>query len=61
MASAWVQVWRAAGICEPLTQHLRHVREALSRPEFRDAVRAQQLMEEVETFCQEAIVNDLPG
>jgi hypothetical protein len=46
---------------EPLTQHLRHVRDALSRPEFRDAVRAQQLQEEIETFCREAIVNDLPA
>jgi tetratricopeptide (TPR) repeat protein len=46
---------------EPLTQHLRQVRQALVRPEFRGAALAQQLQEEIETFCREAIVNELPG
>jgi hypothetical protein len=46
---------------EPLTQHLQQVRQALTRPEFRDAALAQQLHEEIETFCREAIVNALPG
>jgi len=46
---------------EPLTQHLQRVRQELARPEFRSAALAQQLQEEIEAFCREAIVNELPG
>jgi hypothetical protein len=46
---------------EPLTQHLRQVRQALAQPEFRDAALAEELQEEIETYCRESIVNDLPG
>jgi tetratricopeptide (TPR) repeat protein len=46
---------------EPLTQHLQRVRQALARPEFRSAALAQQLHEEIETFCREAIVSELSG
>lgn len=46
---------------EPLNQHLRQVQQALARPEFHDAALAQQLQEEIEAYCRESIVNDLPG
>jgi len=46
---------------EPVTQRLQQVRQELARPEFRSAALAQQLQEEIETFCREAIVNELPG
>ena len=46
---------------EPISQHLGQARQALARPEFRNTARAQQLQEEIETYCQESIVNDLTG
>jgi hypothetical protein len=46
---------------EPIAQQLSHVRQTLSQPQYRDATLAQQLQEEIETFCRESIVNALPG
>lgn len=44
---------------EPIAQHLGQVRQALAEPEFRDARRAQELQEEIETYCRESIVHGL--
>jgi transcriptional regulator with XRE-family HTH domain len=44
---------------EPITQHLAQVRQALAQHGFRNTARAQQLQEEIETYCQESIVNGL--
>jgi transcriptional regulator with XRE-family HTH domain/tetratricopeptide (TPR) repeat protein len=46
---------------EPQIRHLRQVRQALTRPEFRNAALAGQLQEEIETYCRESIVNGLRG
>jgi transcriptional regulator with XRE-family HTH domain len=44
---------------EPITQHLEQARQSLAQPPFRDAVRAQQLQEEIEVYCQESGVKSL--
>jgi hypothetical protein len=44
---------------EPISQHLRQVERAISQPEFSGAAKARELQEEIETSCQESIVNDL--
>jgi transcriptional regulator with XRE-family HTH domain len=46
---------------EPITQQLGQARQALAQPAFTNASRAAQLQEEIETYCQEAIVNGLTG
>jgi tetratricopeptide (TPR) repeat protein len=44
---------------EPITQHLGQARQSLAQPHFRNTVRAQQLQEEIEVYCQESVVNSL--
>ena len=44
---------------EPITQHLGQARQTLAQPGFRNTVRAQQLQEEIESYCRESIVNGL--
>lgn len=44
---------------EPLTQHLGQVRQALAQPEFRDAMLARDLQEEIEAYSRGSIVHDL--
>jgi transcriptional regulator with XRE-family HTH domain len=46
---------------EPIIQQLGQARQALALPAFTAAHRAAQLQEEIETYCQEAIVNGLSG
>lgn len=40
---------------EPITQHLTQVRHAIAEPHLRDAPLSQQLQEEIEAYCNEAI------
>jgi hypothetical protein len=46
---------------ELLLQNLAITRQALTQPTFRDATLARELQEEIETYCRESVVNDLPG
>jgi tetratricopeptide (TPR) repeat protein len=41
----------------PITQHLGQAQQALAQPGFRKTVCAQQLQEEIESYCRESIVN----
>jgi hypothetical protein len=45
--------------CEPITQHLGQVRQALAQTGFRNTPVAQQLQQEIETFCRESIASEL--
>jgi transcriptional regulator with XRE-family HTH domain/tetratricopeptide (TPR) repeat protein len=44
---------------ELLTQNLGLTRQALAHPMFRDAALARELLEEIEVYCRDSIVNDL--
>ena len=46
---------------EPITQELGHVRRALALPEFREAVIARELQDEIEAYCRDSIVHELDG
>jgi transcriptional regulator with XRE-family HTH domain len=44
---------------EPITQHLGQLRQRLAEPSVSNAITAQQLHEEIETYCREAIFHEL--